>query len=270
MCVSIGKLNEHKRQLEWARKCVYQYADKLIAINHYSASMFPQKTATIVYDWIDMEERRQDISMSEVLGEEASGKKVLLYTGGLHEIKGADYVVESFSKYIKGNEYRLLMLGVDLSMPLAGFRHLTKSLLALLGRRYFEREMRLKIIKDNRIKCSKGIYELTNLLEQSYCFVSYFRMPHANLALAENIIMGNPSIAADTEESREYSGNGQFAMLVAPNQPQEFAEALIAFLDKHNDWCVKAHLGSSVNKEMFDKTINFRRLQMALEDLTNE
>ena len=85
-------LDEHKKQLEWLRKIVYFNCDKLIAINHYSASIFPKKDTTIVYDWIDMSNRYKPIPMNVIFGEDVTGKKILLYTGGLLWIKGSDYI----------------------------------------------------------------------------------------------------------------------------------------------------------------------------------
>jgi hypothetical protein len=75
-------LDEHQVQFGWIKNAVYKYVDRLIAINHYSANMFPEKKASIVYDWIDMKDRYRPIPMSEIFGEDMKGKKVLLYTGG--------------------------------------------------------------------------------------------------------------------------------------------------------------------------------------------
>lgn len=257
-------LNEHVKQLGWARKAVYTYADKLIAINHYSSSMFPQKEATIVYDWIDMEDRYKPISMSDIFGEDMTDKKVLLYTGGFQQIKGSDYIVNAFSKGITGDEYRLLVLGADINKALKGWRHQMRSFLSLFGYNYYENNLRESIKTDSRIVCIPGVYELVDLVIQSYCFVSYFRIPHANLALAENIILGNPCIAADTEESREYSKDGQFAMLVKPNNPKEFATKLISFLEEREKWKESAQSGSKYLSELFNKDINIQKLNGAL------
>ena len=97
-CREHWPLNEHKTQLEWARNAVNNYCDKFIAINQYSASIFPDKEATIVYDWIDMDSRYEYRSMSDILGEDASNLKVYLYTGGVQRIKGAVEVLNAFSK----------------------------------------------------------------------------------------------------------------------------------------------------------------------------
>lgn len=262
-------LNEHVKQLGWARKAVYAYADTVIAINHYSASMFPEKDATIVYDWIDMEGRDKPIPMSDIFGEDIAGKKVLLFTGGFQRIKGADYIINTFKNEIKGDEYRLLVLGADLKKPLSGWRHHLRNLMSHFGYNYYEKALRESVKTDSRIVCIPGVYELVDLVRQSFCFVSYFRMPHANLALAENIILGNPCIAADTEEAYEYTVEGKYAMLVSPNKPMEFARSLKVFLDNNERWQEAATAGSETLREMFDKKSNVKKLNSSLDSLIN-
>ena len=260
-------LNEHKRQLRWVRKIVNGNCDKLIAINHYSASIFPEMESTIVYDWIDMNSRYKPLSMGEIFREDMTGKKVLLYTGGFLYIKGADYVVNTFKNDIKGDDYRLLILGADLNKPLSGLKHKIKKLLSYFGYKYFEQEMRDSVKKDKRIKCIPGIYELGDLIKQSYCFVSYFRIPHANLALAENIILGNPCIAAVTEESMEYTGDGEYAMLVKANSPELFSNKLNEFLIDNEKWKEVAFRGSEIIAMKFNKEKNIQVLNATLNGL---
>ena len=262
-------LDEHKNQLEWVRKIVYNYCDKLIAINHYSASIFPKMDSTIVYDWIDMSKRYAPMPLNEIFGEDMDGKKVLLYTGGVSAIKGTDYIIDTFTHDIKGDEYRLLMLDCE-SFLNSGLKHKVKCFLTHFGYRYIRRELQNKVDADHRIRGIKAVYELNHLIEQSLCFVSYFRIPHANLAMAENIIMKNPCIAADTEEAREYSNNGQYACLVSPmNDRKAFSVQLIDFLNNINLWKTKAISGSAEVSKMFETTTNAKRLNDALRDLTN-
>lgn len=264
-------LNEHKLQLEFARRCVYGYADKMIAINCYSASMFPEKKATIVYDWIDMDNRYKPMDMSKIFGEDVVGKKVLLFTGGYLSIKGTDYVLDSFVHGITGDEYRLLVLGVDDIPPLTGWIHKLKTLLERFGYYYYDKKLRELLTIDSRIKCVPAIYELSDIIRQSYCFVSYFRIPHANLALAENIIMGNPCIVADTEESREYSDNGKYAKLVSPMRNQkEFTTQLIDFLNHIDHWQHAANEGKNDIREKFSPKKNIAKLNSVLNSLLVE
>lgn len=260
-------LNEHKRQLEWARKCVYRYADKMIAINHYSASMFPKKEATIIYDWIDMSLRSPKISLNVFFSENVSNKKILLFTGGKSIIKGTDYVVDVFTNYIVGNDYRLLILGIDKLKELKGWKHKVKLFLEHFGYYYYDKVLQEKLKADYRIKYVPSIYELGDIINQSHCFISYFRIPHANLALAENIIMCNPCIAADTEESREYTHNGEYAKLVEMNSPEIFAKETKSFLDSIEIWRNASANGSYTIAKMFDPITNITTLNNCLIQL---
>ena len=261
-------LNDHKKQLEWLRKIVKNNCDLVVAINKYSASIFPDNKPCVVYDWIDFENRYKKIPFSEIFGEDMSGKKVLLFTGGLDSrMKGADYVINAFANEIKGDEYRLLILGGVISEP--KWKRKIKQLLLMIG---IDRGVRMRntIQSDYRIKCVPSVYELAHIIEQSYCFVSYFRVPHANLALAENIILGNPCIAADTEEAREYTGDGQYARLVAPNKPDVFAKELKLFLNNIDYWKEKAIEGKPFVATLFDKTENIKRLNSSLISIVKD
>lgn len=261
-------LNEHKLQLEWVRKIVYENCDRLIAINHYSASIFPQMKATIVYDWIDMSDRDKQISLDDIFGEDMAGKKMLLYTGGSQYIKGTDMVLKAFTNSVMGDEYRLLVLGINKLTPLSGWKHKVRLFLEKFGCRYYSKDLHELLVADKRIKYIPGIYELNHIIEQSHCFVSYFRIPHANLALAENIILGNPCIAADTEESREYSGDGKYAMLIHPLKDQKaFEKGLSDFLLNIDKWRVAAKEGSKMISKVFDPEENKRRLNAVLAEL---
>lgn len=221
-------LDEHKKQLERARRFVYAYADKLIAINRYSASIFPQKEATIVYDWIDMEARRGGPTIGEVLGEEKKGKKVFLFTGGIDPIKGTTEVLSVFSQYVIGDDKRLLAMGVETEMRWIGIRGHIKRILSIIGYKTYQEKVIALCKKDKRIKPYPAIYNITNILEKADGFVSYFVIPHANLALAESIILKTPAIASLTDESLEYSNEGDLALLYEFGNMTSFKDAFIA------------------------------------------
>ena len=55
--------------------------------------------------------------------------------------------------------------------------------------------------------------------------ISYFTIPHANLALAEGIILHVPSVAARTEESLEYSNGSSLAFLYELGNLELFRDA---------------------------------------------
>lgn len=261
---------KHQKQFGYIQQEILCHADRIIAINDYSARMIsPSLTkTTIVYDWIDMKTRYRSIPMSDIIGEDCSSKKVLLFTGGQSYIKGTDYILEAFSKYVKGDEYRLLLLGGDSVISLKGWKALVKKLLEMAGYVGFSKKVKDLIASDYRIKCVPAIFELSNIIEQSHCFVSYFRVPHANLGLAENIILCNPCIAAKTEESLEYTNNGEYALLVEPNKVDEFGKQLQGFLQDIDRWKQASKKGVEYLSNKFMPDENIKKLNSVLFSLS--
>ena len=261
-------LNEHKKQLEWARECVYKYADKMIAINHYSASMFPEKEATIVYDWIDMEGRYRPLPMSEIFGEDMTGKKFFLYMGGMQRIKGAYEVVKAFSETVKDSNYRLLVMGFTKELSGKGKLGKIKMLMYRLGIPTYEYKVKMQICKDNRIVCMNGVYEIKDIVEQAHCMLSYFTIPHANLAMAESIILGTPVIAARTEEAEEYSHDGKLATLFEMNNIGAFKQAIRDFMANDSQFDSSLMIEERENVAiMFSKERNTAVLNKTLSEL---
>ena len=261
-------LNEHKKQLEWIRGLVYENCDCLIAINNYSASIFPRIESTIVYDWIDMDSRYKPMPISEIFGEDMSGKKMFLFLGGMQRIKGIYEVVRTFSEVFKEESYRLLILGIDNNKKTDGIKSIVKNLLFKFGYPHYSSKVRNLIIKDKRIKCIPSFFEITDVLKQSYCVLSYFTIPHANLSLAESIILEVPSIAAQTEESEEYSLNGKLAILYPINNIESFKNTLLSFEDRRCE--LKNRLSSRERlliEELFSENRNKKNLNDALYKL---
>ena len=264
-------LDEHIHQLNRARKIVTKCADKLIAINRYSASIFPDcaNRTTIVYDWVDMESRRKSFSFNHLFNCDASNLKVVLFTGGFSSLKGTLSVVETFSTYAKGDDFRLLILGGEKVTLASGIKGKLKELLYRCGLYYYY-DIRLKqgIESDNRIVCIPGVYEITSIMEQSYCFVSNFGIPHANLALAEALILGVPSLAAATDESYEYSGEGRYALLSKFGDKGDFSSKFVELLENCDLWRTRANAGSQCIQKMFDLKRNVLILREAMNDIS--
>lgn len=234
-------MDEHVWQLRLLQNAIRKYADRIVAINEYSAKMVscPEKDIRIVYDWIDFSNRFIEHDLNSIFGEDVSRKKVFLFTGGMQPIKGCHEVLTAFSQY-SDTDARLLALGVEKE----------------------QKDIADIIKKDNRIACMPAVYEIKDLLEKCYCMLSYFTIPHANLALAESITLKLPVIAARTEESEEYSNGGKLAILFEINNLTDFQEKLNSF-DKQKDQ-IKAYLDrdSHLIAEKFDKSRNvevFRR-----------
>ncbi|MBP5719523.1 MAG: glycosyltransferase family 4 protein [Bacteroidales bacterium] len=261
-------LNEHRRQLAKAQECVHRYADEVIAINHYSASMFPQKQARIVYDWIDMDNRYKPMPMDEVFGEDMAGKKVFLYMGGVQRIKGAYEVMSTFCNKLTDSSYRLLAMGLTKELSGTGIVKTLKTLMYKLGIPPYEYKVKMLARKDPRVTCIPYMFEMKDIMAQSYCMLSCFTMPHANLSLAEAIVMGLPAIAARTEESEEYSLGGTLASLYEINDTDAFEKAIRSFVSDEST--LRAALTPDARRkvaEMFSAERNSAILNKTLSDL---
>ena len=261
-------LDEHKTQLRWAQNAVYKHADKLVAINNYGASMFPQKDATIVYDWIDMDERYKPMPMNDIFGEDMTDKKVFLYTGGIQNIKGAYEVVKTFCKKITNPSYRLLVLGFTKELSGDGLIRIIKSILYRIGFPTYEYKVKMIVRSDKRVVCIPRVYEIKDIIEQSCCMLSYFTIPHANLALAESIILGTPVIAARTQESEEYSLDGELASLFEMNDIDDFEQAIRNFINNETELRAElSHENRQKIADMFSPQQNAKRLNDTLKEL---
>lgn len=252
-------LDEHKFQLQRLQKCIIKYADEIVAINSYSASIVPNRNSTIVYDWIDFKDRYEYKPFREIFKEDVSQLKVYLYTGGDQAIKGFYEVINAFSNHVKDMDARLLVLGVGNLVIPKGVKGKIKRVLYWLGFDAKRKKAYELIKKDSRIVTMPGTYKIEHIFRQAYCNLSYFTIPHANLALAESIILGTVTIAAKNEESLEYSDNGNLSILFKEGDYQSFLSA-INNLDSHYHILKKRLKESDIIKKQFDRGLNSQKL----------
>lgn len=243
---------KHPLQFLFVRRMIDKWADRIIAINRYSASQLgaAQTKAEVVYDWIDMSDRYELMPYSSVFGYDTSGLKVFLFVGGLNPIKGIHEIVDVFHRFA-GDDCRLLIVGnKPVNSPV---RPMQKTLET--------------IDADNRILSIPSTYKIRHLIEQAYCTVSFFTVPHANLFLAESLICKTPAIAALTEESYEYSEGGTLADLFPFRSKKAFLRAL-QMSDAEYD-ALKARVVASSDKIacMFDRQRNVSRWHEAIKEL---
>ena len=264
-------LDEHRFQLKWLIDNVRRYSNKVIAINTYSATMVSgiENKTTIVYDWIDFTGRYKEHNLDEIIGEDASKLKVFVYTGGLQTIKGGLEVFEVFSKYKKEN-YRLLAIGVntDISKVYGGLLGKIKRVMAVLGIKAPGIKMINAVNKDKDIIAIPATYYIKDLIEKSYCMLSYFTIPHANLAMAESIVLKTPVIAANTPESVEYSCGGQYAWLFPFKDKAAFINCFTNIDKCYGSMKESLNNGSIEVANMFDKNRNaevFRKVLSSIE-----
>lgn len=253
---------EHIWQRNLAINHIKKYADRIVAINSYSLSMFDDalQPKIIVYDWIDLSGRSKPMSFKDIFKEEMKDKKVYLYMGGLQLVKGPLEVLKVFTQEVKDSNARLLVMGIIPGAMTGGLKGIIKNVLSKLGYETYSKRVMDLIVSDPRIRCIPGTYDVRNIFEQTYCILSYFTIPHANLALAESIISGTVNIAARTPESIEYSCNGQLAILYDFNQIDSFRTAVRQLDSHYNAIRNKINMDSHYVADMFDKKSNVERL----------
>lgn len=259
-------LNEHKTQLAWLWEAVQHYADRVIAINQYSSQMVPEISGktSIVYDWIDFSDRYKEHNMKDLIGEDPKDLKIFLYAGGFQKIKGTIEVFKVFSKYKKPN-YRLLVLGGDIDSIYNDSLGRIKILLAKVGIKSPGMKMIEMMRNDANIIGVPGTYYIKDILEKCYCMLSFFTIPHANLALAESIIQQLPVIAAQTEEAEEYSINGKYALLFPFGDKEAFADSFICIEEHYESLKTALKQGSKEVALMFNKDINANKFNGVLK-----
>lgn len=261
-------LDEHRRQLDRLRKIVGNHCDRLVAINNYSASIFPDMESTVIHDWIDMDSRNSPVSTRDLFGEDMSGKKMFLFMGGVQRIKGAYQVLKTFCTRLTDESYRLLVLGCTKELSGRGVVKLAKTLLYRLGIPTYEYKVKMLARNDPRVVCIPGTYNVKSIMEQTWCMLSYYTIPHANLSMAEAIILGIPVIAADGEEAQEYSLGGKLAVLYSMNDQDAFEKAVSGFISQEGR--LRASLDSESRKavqEMFSPAANIAALNSLLTGL---
>lgn len=261
---------QHRFQRRMALSHISKNADKVIAINKYSASMLAGygREVPIVYDWVDMKNRFDGTRLCDIFGEDTSSKKVLLYIGAMQKVKGALEVVSVFHNDLNNEDYRLLIMGINSSYHSVGLMRYIKNFLRKFGIKTYSQKVLDIINSDKRIKCIDGKYLIGDILKQTYCVVSYFTIPHANLGLAESIICRTLSVAAKNDEASEYSLDGELAILYKENDIDSFRsslcgieEARAAVVDRINE---KAYIVES----MFDPSRNIGILHKVLLEIS--
>lgn len=262
-------LDEHQYQMNKIRDYASKFSDVMVAINGYSAKMFPDcsNKTIIVHDWIDFKDRYEERPYDEIFGEDASKLKVFVFTGGIDPIKGGIEIVNTFTKSLKNPNYRLLMLGVNNNVGFYGLRGKVKKLFIKLGWEPYIMRLNKAIAKDNRIKAIPSTYKIVDILDQAYCTLSFYTIPHANLALAEAVILGTVGIAAETDESVEYSDGGEGALLFKFGDLSDFVLKINYLENNYSEIKSKVKAHSQNVKELFSPDINIEKINNLLRNI---
>lgn len=261
--------NQRQSQFRYLKHKILSNADKIVAINKTSAAMIGDENniPTVIYDWIDMESRREDINLINIIGDSAEKLKLYIFTGGLQWIKGSYEVLKAFSENVKDPNSRLLAFGIPAKIELKGIKGVIRKLLNMCGISQFIFKVKSVLEHDKRIIPVEPIYNITNILEHCYCSLSYFKIPHANLAMAECITLEVPVIAASTDEAMEYSDNGKLAQLFPINNYSAFVDKLSCIEKWRSSLCTELQHNSHKIKEQFDRTRNIQKFNNMLGQL---
>lgn len=260
--------DEHNFQFKYAKKNIEKYADRIVAINKTSASMVDSdEKKSIVYDWIDFSNRDEYFPIQSIFGKDYKSLKIFTYTAGIDTIKGSMEVVKIFSSKVLDKEARLLIFGTNTTFVYNGFRGTLAKYLSIFNYDTYSNKVKKMILKDNRIICLPSTYKLKQIIESSYCILSFFTIPHANLILAESICLGQIVIAASTPEALEYSNNGKSALLFKMNNIDEFADNIIKLCSNYDFYRENAKNGMVHNKLLFDSSRNSSVLNDIYNDL---
>jgi glycosyltransferase involved in cell wall biosynthesis len=263
--------DENKYQFKIAHKVISKYTDKIIAINKSSAEIInlPHKTE-IIYDWIDFENRDNFMDFEKIIGADHKLIKTFLFLGGMQKIKGALEVVEVFSEYIHKDNVRLLFVGCeDKNFDHKGYQAKIKSILRLIDRPVYSDKIKKIAQKDERIVFLPATNHVKSLIEQSFCLVSYFTIPHANLPIAEATWLGVPTISANTPESIEYCADAKSTLLFEINNKEEFKNTLLFAIRNEKFINTNASIKMTVIRDKFDPVNNSALLNKVYIDLLN-
>lgn len=260
---------EHRFQFKLAQNIIKRYSDRIIAINEFSAGLIGDNDKTkIIYDWIDFSERDEKINFVELFGKDFKSLKIFLFLGGTMRIKGALDVVDVFSNQILSKDVRLLLVGCDnKEVEYNGFKGKIAKVLSRINYNTYSNKVKLLAQKDDRIVFIPTTYQVKSLIEQSFCLVSFFTIPHANLAIAESTWLGKLSIAADTPEAKEYTADGKAALLFKMNDKEEFRTKVLYALEHDNFNGENQMIGQSIIRKKFDPDRNAKSLNDIYQDM---
>ena len=133
---------------------------------------------------------------------------------------------------------------------------MVKKVLSALGKKFYYNELNELLERDKRIKIIDSTYKIQHIYQQSYCMLSYFTIPHANLSLAEAIINNLVCVAAKTEESLEYSDDGKLCILFELGDFEDFSKKLEMLNDEYETIKNRMKLYSNTIQEKFSKDVN--------------
>jgi len=241
-----------------SRYFINKYSSKIIAINKTSADIInlPAKTE-VIYDWIDFKDRDGIVDLNKEYGVDVKKNKVFLFVGGFQKIKGAYEVLSVFTQLSLIENIKLLFISSNsYKYDKKSLKSIMKFVLRKLNRPVLSDKIRDIIKNDKRIVQIPMTKNIKSLYEQVHCLISFPTIPHAILPIAESLWNGNPVIAVDTPEAREYSNGGKSSILVEMNNIKNLENAILDFIKNEEE--IKKEIKDSIEsiKEKFNEKKN--------------
>lgn len=258
--------NQNKLQFYFAKHNIERYVDKIIAINKTSATIlnFPNKTE-IIYDYIDFSNRSETTNFKKLFGNNFRNLKIMLFLGGAQKNKGALEVLKSFKSLNNYSDLRLLFVMNNFKNNKYKIR--LKNIINKVGIYSYSDKLNNIINSDNRIVRIPATNHVKDLIQNSFCILSYPTIPHAILTMGESILLNKPIISADTPEAREYSINGNAAVLFEMNNINDFKAKIIYTIENYDLVCSKTQNGFDYINTLFSKERNLNSLIKILKNI---
>lgn len=164
----------------------------------------------------------------------ASSDRVILFVGGLQEIKGFQVLCRSFPLVSRAiPEARLVILGAHVPPPASRLSAIARRYGPYVGlRSYHDRCQRLldATVPSARRVVMPLVPTVADYLDLCEFLVFPSVRPHFARPVIEAALAGKPSVASDFGGIREVVSEGDGALLVPPGNPTALADAMIALL----------------------------------------
>ena len=214
-----------------------------------------------------MKNRYEKVDFDKIFDESTENLKIILFTGGLARIKGTLEVIRLFSNKILGEEYRLLLMGAGLDYRFTGLSGKIKKILVRIGVKPYGFKVVEAIKKDYRVRVVPATYNIVDYVKKSYCVISYFTIPHANLGMAEAIELGTIVIAPKTDEAIEYSNNGEAALLYTLKDEEDLIRKFNYMVNNYEQVKDRVLTNSDAIQNMFSPEANIKRLNTVCKSI---
>ena len=204
--------------------------DEVVSISRVAAERFvPGTKYSYVPDWVDFNDRNNDINLRELYGISA-GARIILAPSSRSWIKGADVAVNAI-RLLDLPSAVLVVLGAR-GQTDKNIKKNVKRILRLIKLESFGMRLdRIAAESNLRAILTPPILEVRSAIEQSAMVISPFIFPHSSKAIIEAGACGRPVIASDNLYNREVLIDGMTGFFVPTGDAASLADAILRLLN---------------------------------------